>query len=187
MRFRCMFHLDVAYVALTIHVCCKCMFQMFHLFRTYVASVLSVSFICCNGHTRILQMYVSSVLNICCKCFSGCCICYRGYTHILQAYVSLVSDVCCSKCFMLQVFALAGAVCFMRFRCMFHLNVACVSSGCWKSRSSVANVDLVPTCMHAHGRAAQKKSERAAVRGHGRGWSPPACTGKHHETMRNTH
>jgi hypothetical protein len=76
------FHLDVVYVAMAIHVCCKCMFQMFQLFQTYVASVLSVHMdvvcdscgccICCNGHTRILQVYVSNVsvvLNVCCKCF----------------------------------------------------------------------------------------------------------------------
>jgi hypothetical protein len=31
---------DVAYVAITIHTCCKRLFQMFYLFfRTYVASV----------------------------------------------------------------------------------------------------------------------------------------------------
>jgi hypothetical protein len=29
-----MFYLDVAY---SLHICCKCMFQMFHLLRTYVA------------------------------------------------------------------------------------------------------------------------------------------------------
>ena len=33
-----MVYLDVAYVALAIHICCKRMFQMF---QTYVASVLS--------------------------------------------------------------------------------------------------------------------------------------------------
>jgi hypothetical protein len=33
------FHLDVAYVAVAIHICCKCLFQMFHPFQMYVASV----------------------------------------------------------------------------------------------------------------------------------------------------
>jgi hypothetical protein len=33
---------DLAHVALAIHVCFKCMFQMFHLYQTYVASI----FIC---------------------------------------------------------------------------------------------------------------------------------------------
>jgi hypothetical protein len=30
--------LDVAYVAMAIHVCCKYLFRMFHLRQTYVAS-----------------------------------------------------------------------------------------------------------------------------------------------------
>jgi hypothetical protein len=71
-------YLDIAYVALAIHVCCKCIFQMFQLFQTYVASVLS-----------------------------GCCICCSAHTHMLQAYdinVSSTSYLCCSKYFMLQVF-----------------------------------------------------------------------------------
>ena len=32
------FYLDVAYVAVAIHICCKSMLQMFHLFQTYVAA-----------------------------------------------------------------------------------------------------------------------------------------------------
>jgi hypothetical protein len=67
------FYLDVVYVALTINVCCKCMFQMFHLFQTYVASVLSGCCICCSAHTHMLHAYVvnvSSMSNVCCsKCF----------------------------------------------------------------------------------------------------------------------
>ena len=30
---------DVAHVAMAMHVCFKCMFQIFHLYQTYVASV----------------------------------------------------------------------------------------------------------------------------------------------------
>jgi hypothetical protein len=30
---------DVAHVAMAIHICFNCMFQMFHLFQTYVVSV----------------------------------------------------------------------------------------------------------------------------------------------------
>jgi hypothetical protein len=30
---------NVAHVAMAMHVCFKCMFQMFHLYQTYVASV----------------------------------------------------------------------------------------------------------------------------------------------------
>jgi hypothetical protein len=67
------FDLEVAYVAMPIHVYFKCMFQMFQLFQKYAASVLS-----------------------------GCCICCRGYTHMLQEYVPNISpvlDICCRKCF----------------------------------------------------------------------------------------
>jgi hypothetical protein len=78
MRFTCMLHMfnqdvasrsSVAYVAITIHVCCKCMFQ---LFQTYVTIVLSVCCICCTGYARMLQVYFSNVLavsNVCSKCF----------------------------------------------------------------------------------------------------------------------
>ena len=30
---------DVSHVAMAMHVCFKCMFQMFHVYQTYVASV----------------------------------------------------------------------------------------------------------------------------------------------------
>jgi hypothetical protein len=30
---------DVAHVAMTIHICFKCMFQIFHLYETYVANI----------------------------------------------------------------------------------------------------------------------------------------------------
>jgi hypothetical protein len=51
------FHMDVAYVALVIYVCCKCMFQCFTCFKTYVASVLFRYCICYNDYTHMLQMY----------------------------------------------------------------------------------------------------------------------------------
>jgi hypothetical protein len=67
--------LDVAHVAMVIHVCFKCMFQIFLLFQTYVASVLSG---CCSDYTHISQAYLP--------------------------IVSSVSDVYCNKFFVLQVF-----------------------------------------------------------------------------------
>jgi hypothetical protein len=57
---------DVAHVAMVIHVCFKCRFQMFHLFQTYVESVSSG----------------------CCKNRFGCCI-------YMQAF-QMFSYVCCS-------------------------------------------------------------------------------------------
>jgi hypothetical protein len=72
-------YLEVAYVAMTIHVCCKCMFQIFF--------------------GSMLQVFYLDVAYI------------AVAIHMLRAYVSKflsVSDVCCSKCFMIQVFSLAG-------------------------------------------------------------------------------
>jgi hypothetical protein len=48
-------------VALAIHVCCQCMFQMFPLFKMYVTSVLSGCRICCSAYTHVASIY--------CKCF----------------------------------------------------------------------------------------------------------------------
>jgi hypothetical protein len=99
----------VAYIAMTIHVCCKCMFQMFWLFKrmlrvlylnvAYVALTIHICCKCMFQMFQLFQMYVASVL-------SGCCICCSAHTHMLQAYVINVlsiSDVCCIKCFTLQV------------------------------------------------------------------------------------
>jgi hypothetical protein len=42
-------YLDVAYVAVAIHVCCKCMFQMFHLFQTMLQVLyLDVTYVLCR-------------------------------------------------------------------------------------------------------------------------------------------
>jgi hypothetical protein len=134
---------SVAYVAMAIYVCCKCIFQ------TYVVSVLSRYCICCSGYTCMLQVYVSKyftcfrpmlqvfhldvayfrhVASVYSKCFiyfrrmlqvclSGCCSCY---TYMLQMYV---------------------CKCFTRFRRMLQkcFNVATlagVESGRMQIRSS---------------------------------------------------
>jgi hypothetical protein len=70
--------LDVAYLAIAIHVCCKCLFIMFHLLQTYVTSIfLNVA-------------YVAVTIHICCKCM------FQMF-HLLQTYVA-------GSAFMLQVF-----------------------------------------------------------------------------------
>jgi hypothetical protein len=74
--------LNVAYVAMAIHVCCECLFKMFHQLQTYVASVLSKYYICCSGYTHMLQEYILNV--------------------------SSVSDVCCRKCFHVASVSLVG-------------------------------------------------------------------------------
>jgi hypothetical protein len=54
--------LDVAYVVMVIHVCCKYLFKMFHLLQTYVASVLSGYCICCSSYNiyckHMFQMFI---------------------------------------------------------------------------------------------------------------------------------
>jgi hypothetical protein len=83
-----MFYLDVVYVTMTIHVCCKCVFQNFQGFHLHVAcfylDVAVAIHICCRCIFYLFQTCVASVL-------SGCYICYSGYTHMLQTYVSIVS------------------------------------------------------------------------------------------------
>jgi hypothetical protein len=66
---------DVAYIAMAIYVCCKCLFQVFHMFfQTHVAimfylGVTYVSHICCKYFIWMLHMFCngSSVL----RCFAN--------------------------------------------------------------------------------------------------------------------
>jgi hypothetical protein len=108
--------LSRSYVALAIHICCKCMFYLFH---TYVASVLSICFICCNEYTRMLQVYVSNVLsvsNVCCKCF----ICILHMLQWLHTYVATVHFKCFTyfKRMLQQIHHIASV--FISSRNMFH-------------------------------------------------------------------
>jgi hypothetical protein len=117
----------IAYVAMAIHICCKCRFQMFQLFQTYVASVLSGCCICCNDYTRMLQVYVSTVLNLCCKCFYldvadialAIHVCYKCMFQIFQLFQSYVASVLSKYCSghtqMLQAYV---CKCFICFGCM---------------------------------------------------------------------
>jgi hypothetical protein len=54
--------LDVTFVVIATHVCCKCMFEMFDLF----------------------QKYVTIASSRCCKSRSGCCICCNDYVYVLN-------------------------------------------------------------------------------------------------------
>jgi hypothetical protein len=102
---------DVAYVAMSIHVCFKCMFQLFHLFQTYVVSVSSgcckSRFACCIYMHGCKFMFLS--VFSCFKCMFE--VFHLDVAYILQWYtrvfmvfqtfvasISVVSDVCC-KCF----------------------------------------------------------------------------------------
>ena len=87
MRLRCfigilqLFHADVAevdrdvaYVAMVVYICCKCLFPMFHLcFWMYVASVfyldvVYVSHICCKCFIWILHMFCND-FQVFSRCF----------------------------------------------------------------------------------------------------------------------
>jgi hypothetical protein len=91
----------------------------------------------------VLQVYVSSVSVVsdvrCCKTRLECCICCGGCTRMLQASVLNVSsvffsDVCCKLfVWMLYMFYTYVVNVFLSFQ-LFMTYVACVSSGCCKSR-----------------------------------------------------
>jgi hypothetical protein len=70
---------EVIYVAMTIHVCCNCIFQKF---RVVFKSILQVFY--------LNIAYVVVAIHICSK---------RMLSNVLS-----VLDVCCNKCFMLKCF-----------------------------------------------------------------------------------
>jgi hypothetical protein len=121
-----MFHLDVAkvdwdvaHVAMTIHACCKYMFQMFYLFfQTYVASMFI-------WMLHMFHMYVAIVL-------AGCCIFFAMTFHVFSAVFASVSNVC-FKCFIcLQTFiANISSGCFKSRSCVAHVAMASVADGQW--------------------------------------------------------
>jgi hypothetical protein len=112
---------NVTYVAMTIHVCCKRLFQMFQLFQMDVVHVLSG---CCIYFTVVLQVFHPDVAYV--------------FTHMLQVFHLEVAYVLqwlhtCFRC-ILQVFQL------------FWTYIANVSFRCCKSRSGVAHVAVEPIC-----------------------------------------
>jgi hypothetical protein len=121
---------DIAHVAMAIHVCFECIFQMFYMYQTYVAS--------------FFHLYIAKVdLDV-------------AYTCMLQAYILNVSGVTyvSCKCFiwMLHMFAInfkcfanVSDVCCNYFSC-FRAYIASVLSGCYKSRTDVTHVVMGPTC-----------------------------------------
>jgi hypothetical protein len=97
----CKIRSSVAYVAMTMHLCCK----------VYVSTVSAVSNVCCKCFIRTLYAlhwlytYIASVyfkwFKRMLQMFYECCICCSA--HTLQEYVVnvlSVLDVCCSKCFL---------------------------------------------------------------------------------------
>ena len=89
------FYLYVSYVAMTIHVCCKCMFQMFLLIQTYVVSVLCGCCICCSSYTHMLQADVQMFHLFQTYVAASVFISRRNMFHAFQMFVSYVSSECC--------------------------------------------------------------------------------------------
>jgi hypothetical protein len=81
---------DVAHVAMVIHVCCKCMFQILQLFSNACASVC---FKCSSSFKRMLQIFYLDVvydavaIHICCKHM------FRMF-HLFQTYVAANASCC---------------------------------------------------------------------------------------------
>jgi hypothetical protein len=85
-------YLDVAYVALDIHVCCKCMFS----------NVSAVSNICCKCVYLDVAYVVVAIhvyfISVCFKCFS-CFKCMLQVFHLDVAYVEVAIHICCKSVF----------------------------------------------------------------------------------------
>jgi hypothetical protein len=102
MCFICMlqvFHVDVAYVAMVIHVCCKCI----------VLNVLAVSDVCCKCFIWVLHMFHSYVASI-----------FIRMLHMFHTYAASVSSRCCICFAMAHVFSW----CFRRMLQVFHPDIA---------------------------------------------------------------
>jgi hypothetical protein len=88
-RCKC-FYLDVVYIVLVIHVCCKCMFQMFQLFQKYVAisDVLYVAVRQCPYTDMFFfrKSLYTYVARVCSKYF----ICFR---YMLQVFHEQAQEV----------------------------------------------------------------------------------------------
>jgi hypothetical protein len=147
------FHPDVAYIAMAIHVCCKCIVPnvlavsdvrckcfiwLLHMFHTYVVSVLSRYCICFTHMLQVCYLDGACVSHIFCKCFIWICIYLTHMLQVLHLNVSYVLQ-------WLHMF-------FWYFRRMlqvfqqFRTYVAIVLSRCYKSRPSVAHVVVGPIC-----------------------------------------
>jgi hypothetical protein len=95
---------DVAYIAMIIHVCCKCLFLMFHLFFRRMLQVYL------SGYCICLQLFFKCFY-VCFACALGACFeCFSSFVHMLQLFyfdVSKLVEVVC----MLQFEPLATAAC----------------------------------------------------------------------------
>jgi hypothetical protein len=95
---------DAANVVMTIHICCKRLFQMFQLFQTNVARVLSGYYVCFTLMLQVFYVDVANVLFRCCICFAMAThefsLCYRHMLQVFQlfwTFVAHVSSRCCKN------------------------------------------------------------------------------------------
>jgi hypothetical protein len=61
---------DVAHVAMTIHVCCKCMFQMFLLFQCMLQVYILNNLAFFKRMLQVFYLDVAYVASVCFKCFT---------------------------------------------------------------------------------------------------------------------
>ena len=110
----------IAYVAMAIDVCCKCMFQMFQPF----------------------QMYVAVVIHICCKCFI--CMLHMFHTYIANmCYLNVVVaiHICCKHMFV-NVSPISDVYCRSASFCN-------ISRHRKRTHADAVPMGIaVPTCMH---------------------------------------
>jgi len=91
--------LDVTYVAIAIHACCKGVLQMFHLFVFSEASCKCVYFECCICckcfylDVAYICIGFSSVFRCFCKCFR----CILQVFQLVRTHVASVSSGCCKS------------------------------------------------------------------------------------------
>jgi hypothetical protein len=65
-----MLQLLYTYVAVALHICCKCMLQMFHPFQTYVAEVLHVATLAGAGASAGTKRTTTCIGALACR--GGC-------------------------------------------------------------------------------------------------------------------
>ena len=80
---------DVAHVAIDIHVCCKCLFEMFHLFFICMLQVFDLDV--ASVFTHMLQAFIRNISSI----SDAFCKCFIGMLHLFHTDVARA----CSKCF----------------------------------------------------------------------------------------
>jgi hypothetical protein len=85
------------YVAMSINVCCKRLFQMFHLFFRHKLQVCLSG--CCIHFTHMLQVFHLDIAYACngFQVFRECFKRILQVFHLFRTYVASVSSICCKS------------------------------------------------------------------------------------------